>query len=184
MLGRRPCFLAATALVASLLVAACTEPSATVIAPPTAAAHAAGSATSLGGAPALLACGGDGGADANGLGMIGALGGVVQAGGASMAIPPGAVPHPTLFKVVVPRSEFMEVSITGGDLLHFLFRRSVSITIDYSRCTSPAFDGPLTVYWIDESTKRLLENMGGVDDKVRRRITFTTDHLSGYAIAN
>ena len=32
-------------------------------------------------------------------------------------------------------------------------------------------------------TKALLEPMGGVDDPVRRRITFQTGHLSGYAIA-
>jgi hypothetical protein len=33
-------------------------------------------------------------------------------------------------------------------------------------------------------TKELLEDMGGTDDKVAHRITFTTGHLSGYAVAN
>jgi hypothetical protein len=41
----------------------------------------------------------------------------------------------------------------------------------------------LTVWHINPQTKQLLTNMGGVNDAGLRRITFTTDHLSGYAIA-
>src|SRR5205823_440230 len=38
---------------------------------------------------------------------------------------------------------------------------------------------------IDPVTHDLLEEMGGVvDDKISRHITFTTGHLSGYAVAN
>jgi hypothetical protein len=41
----------------------------------------------------------------------------------------------------------------------------------------------LTVWHINPQTKQLLTNMNGVNDAALRRITFTTDHLSGYAIA-
>ena len=43
---------------------------------------------------------------------------------------------------------------------------------------------PLTVWYIDSETKAPLENMGGVDEKLTRTITFVTSHLSEYAIAN
>jgi hypothetical protein len=39
------------------------------------------------------------------------------------------------------------------------------------------------VWHIDPLTKTFLEDMGGVDDKVARTVTFSTDHFSGYAIA-
>ena len=41
----------------------------------------------------------------------------------------------------------------------------------------------LSVWHIDVTTKALLENMGGVNDTVARKITFSTPHLSGYAVA-
>ncbi|HUF13752.1 MAG TPA: hypothetical protein VMN78_11675 [Longimicrobiales bacterium] len=34
------------------------------------------------------------------------------------------------------------------------------------------------------ATGALLQNMGGVDDKENRTVTFRTDHFSGYAVAN
>jgi hypothetical protein len=40
------------------------------------------------------------------------------------------------------------------------------------------------VWYIDSDTKAMLEPMGGVDNKLLKTITFTTGHLSGYAVAN
>jgi hypothetical protein len=40
------------------------------------------------------------------------------------------------------------------------------------------------VWYIDPATGTLLENMLGVDNKLTRTITFSTGHLSGYAVAN
>jgi hypothetical protein len=78
----------------------------------------------------------------------------------------------------------MEVDITANDLASFLFQSAVTVTIDYSRCpTSVTAGKTLTVWHINPQTKQLLTNMGGVNDAGLRRITFTTDHLSGYAIA-
>lgn len=117
--------------------------------------------------------------------LIGLLGGTVSLGGHVVDIPAGALPAPTLITITVPASRYMEIDVKANDLTSFLFRKPVSITIDYSRCARTDVDTvPLTVWHIDTQTKALLENMGGEDDKARRRIRFSTEHLSGYAIAN
>lgn len=88
-------------------------------------------------------------------------------------------------RLTVPASRYMEVDITANNLPSFLFQTPVTVTIDYSRCWYRRTDRrTLTVWHIDPDTKALLQNMGGTDDKLRRRITFTTDHLSAYAIAH
>lgn len=116
---------------------------------------------------------------------VGLLGGVLTLGSTSINIPAGAVLTPTKFRIEVPPSKHMEISVTAGDAEHFIFELPVSITIDYSRCDRAVTDSaPLSVYYIDDDTKALLENMGGIDDKLARKITFRTGHLSGYAIAN
>lgn len=116
--------------------------------------------------------------------LLGVLGGSVDTQGHSITLPAGAVSLPTLLRVEAPASTLVEIDVAANDLLHFHFHRPVSITIDYSRCPDSATAGKtLTVYHIDTQTKALLEHMGGVDDPARRRITFTTSHLSGYAIA-
>jgi hypothetical protein len=117
-------------------------------------------------------------------GLIGVLGGTVAAAGTSISLPAGSVLTSTLIRVTVPASTYMEVDVTADDLLSYLFVRPVTITIDYSRCPAGVTEGKtLTVWHINTQTKALLENMHGVNDPVQRRISFTTDHLSGYAIA-
>ena len=117
-------------------------------------------------------------------GLIGILGGTVAAAGTSISLPAGAVLTGTLIRVTVPASTYMEVDVTAGGLLSFLFQKPVTITIDYSRCpTSVTAGKTLTVWHINTQTKVLIENMHGVNDPVQRKISFTTDHLSGYAIA-
>lgn len=117
-------------------------------------------------------------------GLISVLGGVITAAGTSISLPAGSVLAVTLIKVTVPASTYMEVDITANDLASFIFQRAVTITIDYSRCPTNVTAGKtLTVWHINPQTKALLTNMGGVNDAAARRITFTTDHLSGYAIA-
>jgi hypothetical protein len=118
------------------------------------------------------------------LGIVGPLGGTLSIGAASITIPPGALSLPTLFDVTVPASPYMEIDITANRLRSFLFNSPVSVTIDYSRCDPAATAGlTLSVWHIDVASKALLENMGGVNDTTARRITFSTPHLSGYAIA-
>lgn len=117
--------------------------------------------------------------------IIGPLGGAVQLGGTSITIPSGALTAPTLLQVTIPASRYMEIDVSAVGFASFVFQQPVSITIDYSRCNRSDLDQQtLNVWHIDPITKQLLENMGGSDDKTSRRITFSTGHLSGYAVAN
>jgi hypothetical protein len=163
-------------MVAALLLAtSCGEQRAT--APETSASR------SQNGAPSLVECPTSETTTTSGL--VGLLGGSVELGATSISIPSGAITAPTLFQVTVPSSRFMEIDVSAVGFQSFLFEQQVTITIDYSRCTRSDIDQQtLHVWHIDPVTKELLEDMGGTDDKVARRITFTTGHLSGYAVAN
>lgn len=113
------------------------------------------------------------------------LGGSVLLGQTGITLPAGAVTLPTLLSVTLPVSSYAEVDIKANDLESFLFQRTVTVSIDYSRCPAANVDDErLMVWYIDPATKRFLENMGGTDNKAAKRITFTTDHLSSYAIAH
>ena len=118
-------------------------------------------------------------------GLVGLLGGTVQLGETGISIPSGALAAPTLIQVTVPSSRYMEIDVSAVGFTSFLFQQPVTITIDYSRCNRSDIDAQaLHVWHIDPVTKALLEDMGGTDDKVAHLITFTTGHLSGYAVAN
>ena len=135
-------------------------------------------------APALqlLSCPADEGQQATGL--LGLLGGTLSLGGNSLHLPLGGLLSAQLFQVVVPASQYMEVDVHAVGLTSFLFQRPATITIDYSRCADSIPEGAqLHVVYIDSDTKAVLEDMGGADDSLAHRITFSTPHLSGYAVA-
>jgi len=118
-------------------------------------------------------------------GVIGVLGGTLRLGNTMVVIPENAVPGPTTFTLTVPQSPIVEISVRAGTAEHYVFRRPVSVTIDYSRCAASLDPArPVTAWHIDEGSKRLLENMGGLDLRAANRITFLTGHLSGYAVAD
>jgi hypothetical protein len=114
--------------------------------------------------------------------LLGPLGGTVSLDGTSVAVPLGALLTNTSIELSIPASAYMEIGVTanGG---HFLFQQPIAITIDYSRCSSSVEAKALSVWTIDPNTHALLENMGGVDNKLTHTITFTSIHLSGFAIA-
>lgn len=113
------------------------------------------------------------------------LGGTVAVGAFSITLPAGAVSEERTITVTVPASRFLEVDIRVEGFEHFQFEQPAVVTLDYSRCGVVAGGSqPLTAWYIDGATKTLLEQMGGVDDKVSRTVTFVTPHLSGYAVAN
>jgi len=115
-------------------------------------------------------------------GNIGFLGGTVSLGGTSVLVPLGALLSPTSIELTVPASQYMEIEVTAdGGSLRFL--RPITVTIDYSRCSADVQQKQLSVWNIDPDSKALLENMGGIDNKLTHSITFTTIHLSGYALA-
>ena len=118
------------------------------------------------------------------IGVVGFPGGTINIGPASVVIPRGALSLPTLITVTVPASPYMEVDVRANNFTSFLFNSPISLTIDYSRCDPASTDGQaLSVWHIDQASKALLENMGGVNDPVQRKITVSLPHLSGYAIA-
>lgn len=118
-------------------------------------------------------------------GTIGLLGGTLELDGHSITLPYGAVLMPTPITMTVPAGNYVEVDIHAAGEESFQFQEPVTIAISYERCTRSNIDKEsLTVWHIDEETKELLEHMGGEDDKVARRVTFTSGHLSGFVIAN
>ena len=117
-------------------------------------------------------------------GLIGPLGGVLALGNQVVNIPEGALLSTQLFQLTVPASSYMKVDVTAVGLDHFLFQKPISVTIDYSRCADTATAGKdLEVWYVSPLLNMPLDNMGGVNDPTNRRITFSTDHLSGYVIA-
>ena len=172
-LARRVLVLAAI----STLTAACGDPA-------TGTGGTVPSQLSTSASPSFVACPTSETHSATGT-ILPRLGGVVSAGGTLISLPAGAVLQPTEITVTVPASDIMEVRITANGREHLLFELPVQVTIDYGRCSRTATDdASLSVWYIDESSRALLEPMGGIDDKLTRSITFTTGHLSGYAIVN
>lgn len=115
-------------------------------------------------------------------GTAGIAGGTLAGGGVTMTIPAYALSKATTFDVRIPSSPHAEVEIHADGEEHYQFLQPVVIAIDYSHCDTPS--GDLTAWHIDPVTKALLEDMGGVNDVLNRRVIFSTMHLSGYAIAN
>ena len=118
-------------------------------------------------------------------GLIGALGGTLSVGGMSIAIPAHALLQDANVTVTVPASNYLEVDISVEGSEHFIFELPVIVTLSYARCSRSNIDfRPLTAWYIDSESKELLEQMPSIDNKLLRTVTFTTGHLSGYAIAN
>ena len=120
--------------------------------------------------------------------VITALGGSLSIGGVSLLIPAGALLGDALVTVTVPVSQYLEVEINVAGSDHFVFELPVTATISYARC-GRGWLLPLSAWHIDGETKALLERMPSIDNKLLRTVTFTTGHLSwyalsGYAVAN
>lgn len=114
---------------------------------------------------------------------VGPLGGLLSVAGHSISIPAGAVLAPTLFTIEVPQSDIAEVEIHAVGVEHFLFEVPVTVTMSYAGCNASE-NSQLSVWYIDRATRERLEYMGGSVDRSARTVTFTTGHLSGYAIAD
>ena len=117
-------------------------------------------------------------------GELGPLGGTLSLDGSSITLPAGAVLVPTTLTLTLPASNYMELHITANGGQHFQFEAPVTIAINYSRCTRSNINkNKLSAWYIDATTKALLQYMGGDDSKSTRTVTFGTDHLSAYSIA-
>ena len=116
---------------------------------------------------------------------IGLLGGVLNLAGTTVSVPAGALLAPTEIVLTIPASRYMEIDVSVPGVEHFLFEKTVIVTMDYSRCQrNDLLFTPLQVWHIDTQTKALLEQMPSVDNKLTQTIIFSTGHLSGFALAN
>jgi hypothetical protein len=117
-------------------------------------------------------------------GLLDVAGGTLSLGGTSVKIPLGALSGPTTVELSIPAGQYMEVDLTVNGGQHTIFPQPVVVTVDYSRCNRwQTLLRLLTVWNIDQDTKALLQNMGGIDNKLAQSITFSTLHFSGFAIA-
>jgi hypothetical protein len=145
------------------------------------AAYAGPDAITASSAATLLACPST--VERSATGVIGPRGGTLGVDGSAILVPPGAVRVPTTFTFVVPASPVVQVDVSAAGVEHYQFLRPVAISISYARCDAAALPGSsLGAWWVDSSTLSQLGVMAGVDDRAHRRITFVTDHLSGYAV--
>ena len=133
-------------------------------------------------APALLQC--PSSVTQSTSGEIGLLGGVVSLAGTAVSVPPEALLSPITLDIEIPASEHMLVDLGVNGQDHWQFLLPVTVTIDYSRCRVGLLAAPVTVWHVDAETGELLEHMAGVDNRLLQKVTFLTDHFSGYAIAN
>lgn len=119
-------------------------------------------------------------------GIIDGLGGVLSIAGTTVQIPLGALLGPTEITLTVPASSYMEIDVTVKGTEEFFFELPITVTVSYARCNLSLLQRllPFDVWHWDPETRRLLELMPSVDNKLTKSITFTTPHLSGYIIAN
>ena len=86
--------------------------------------------------------------------------------------------------MTIPKSPYVEIDVSAQGFEHYEFRRPVGITLSYARCADSALPkSSLDAWWIDLKTRDQLGGViFGVDDRTHKRLTFITDHLSGYAV--
>lgn len=114
---------------------------------------------------------------------IGILGGILEAGGHRVVIPANAVLAPTRFTLTVPASRYVEVDVKAAGLEHFEFLQPVVLSLSYARCARTDIDRTnLRVYYVDSETRAIIDDKGGIDNKLARTVTTVTDHFSGYLI--
>lgn len=114
--------------------------------------------------------------------LVTPLGGTLSLGAHSVHIPAGALLQSALVTMTVPASRYMQVDFAVGDLLHYVFRKPVRVTIDYSRCAAGVEPG--SAWYVADGSLEPLERMDAVIDRERRLVTFETDHFSAYALAD
>lgn len=178
---RRPLASAAVLAVSLVTLLSCSE---TTAVDSGSAPDEASTSSLFGSAPKLVEC--PTSETQSTTAQIGVDGGLLQLGGTSVMIPIGALLGDTEFTLTVPASRYVEVQIEaqGHEGQRFDFELPVVVSVDYSRCSrSNILRAPLAAWYIDDDTKQLLEEMVSIDDKLLQRVTFTTGHLSTYAIA-
>lgn len=160
-------------VLATIVAAACAEP---------AAPERRGPSLSTTGGQSLVAC--ESGVARSTKALLGPLGGTVAVEGVSVQVPAGALLAPVELTVTVPASRYLIVDIDATGFEHFVFEAPITVAMDYSRCPPGQIErGPISVWYVGDDAA-MLEQMPTLDDRGKKRVTFLTGHLSGYAIAN
>jgi hypothetical protein len=118
--------------------------------------------------------------------ILGPLGGTLSVAGTSVLVPLGALLDPVKITLTIPPSNYAEIDVTVEGTEHFIFQLPITVTVSYAHCSLGLLQRllPLSVWHWEPSTRKFLERMPSLDNKLTRTITFTTPHLSGYIIAN
>ena len=160
-------------VVSAVVAAACAEPAA-----PERRAASLSTSTSQ----SLVAC--ENATERTAAATITSLGGTVTVQGVTVDVPPGAVLAPTEITVRVPAGRFLLADIDATGFEHFRFESPITVSMDYAGCPPGQIgQGALSVWYVGDDGA-MLERMPTLDDRARKRVTFLTGHLSGYAIAN
>jgi hypothetical protein len=118
------------------------------------------------------------------LALLGPLGGLLSLDGHSLFVPIDALLNLAFVTMREPATTNVEVDVRVNFRPHWQFAKPVTVTLDYSRCeASDIGEGPVTVVEINSFTKEILREVGGVDNRDAEKISFETDHFSGYAVA-
>ena len=167
-------YVGTSAVLAAFVAAACTEPAAPD--------RRTASLSTAGASQALVTC--ESGVERVATATITPMGGTVSVEGVTVNVPAGALLQPTELTLRVPASRYLRADIDATGFEHFTFEAPISVSMDYAGCPPGQIEqGPISVWYVGDDGA-LLEQMPTLDDRGKKRVTFLTGHLSGYAIAN
>jgi hypothetical protein len=116
--------------------------------------------------------------------IVGRLGGLLSLDGHQVIFGQQSLLSLAFVTIREPISPYVEIEVRVNGREHYQFGQPVTVVLDYSRCPESSLPpGPLTAWQIDPATNAFIQNMHGVDNRAARTVTFTTDHFSGYAVA-
>lgn len=97
--------------------------------------------------------------------------------------PKHAVKRATWIEAVIPASGVLEIDIRANRQDHFVFNKPIRVTLDYGMC-GPRAQPPRNAWHWDGSSKFFERMPGFVVNTRAKTITFETDHLTGFIIAD
>jgi hypothetical protein len=112
---------------------------------------------------------------------VGPYGGYIQAGPASLYIPPGALDRYVTITATVPRDS--RATYVQFEPHGLRFDRPTALTMSYSNCGLLASTPKQIVYMDENRNLEILEALPSIDDYWRKKVTGKLDHFSSYAVS-
>jgi hypothetical protein len=113
---------------------------------------------------------------------IGSAGGTLELDGHSIRVPEGAVSAPTEFTLAVPAGQHLKVEFTADGRHGFSFARSAFVGVSYAHCGLTLFS--VSAWYLDPVTGEPIQRMTSMHQFSAKRVTFGTNHLSLFALAD